>query len=115
MEMNYAKLLFPNGTPGTGGNPREVNGLPKGSEPQNCTVLVTGREKLITAPKDRRDFYIVKTENGTLVFLRICSAMAGYGYDEYVVIHSIIPHANESEYKALRERMNWLDEVKELA
>ena len=57
----------------------EVSGLGRNTQPQNCRILATGGEQ---QGADRRDYYIVEAQQHTLRF-RICTAMAGCGYDEF--------------------------------
>lgn len=59
----------------------EVNGLSEGTVPQNCEILDRGQER---SAKDRREHFLVKTEN-FILFFRICTAMKGSSYDEFAV------------------------------
>jgi hypothetical protein len=61
----------------------DVIGLPKGTVPQNCEVLASGEGKLFMSPVERRVHYLVKA-NGIMFYFRICTAMVGSGYDEFV-------------------------------
>ena len=61
----------------------EVYGLPKGSVPQNCEVLASGRPKLFSG-HEHQEIYLVKTED-FLLLLRICPAGPNAGDGEFVV------------------------------
>lgn len=79
--------LFPGGnlshiSPDHGGM-FEVNGLSEGTVPQNCEILLTGEGSLSLPRCDRRTHYLVRAD-GVLFFFRICTAMKGSGYAEYV-------------------------------
>jgi hypothetical protein len=86
----------------------EVNGLSTGTVPQNCTILQSGKQE--TYNHGRREFYLVKTEE-VLVYLRVCTAWIGSGYDEFAVVCSWEPvdsnDAAEMEHWA-RESMDIL-------
>jgi hypothetical protein len=101
--------MFPAGTV-NGRGCSEVNCLPKGTEPRNCEVLLRGMEK--NSRGDRREFYLVRSQ-GVLFYLRICTAMPGSGYDEFVVIHaSAICEAEQAKVEAYaRSRMDYLQPV----
>lgn len=76
--------LFPTGV-ANGREGREVNGLGKGTVPQNCEVLVTAKGS--SSSGNRREYYLVRCE-GVMLYLRICTAMADSGYDEFAVINA---------------------------
>ena len=95
--QNIAAKLFPEGTVnGRGGV--EINGLPAGSQPQNCEVLLRGAKE--NSRGERREFYLVQCD-AVMLYLRICTAMEGSGYDEFVVIHEV---AEIEEKRALKDR-----------
>ena len=76
----------------------EVNGLPSGSVPQSCDIIAHAQAP--GALSSRRAYYLVRVD-GALVFLRICSAMPGSGYDEFAVIRSVELSAQaQPEYEA---------------
>lgn len=79
--------IFPQPTAtvnGRGGS--EVNGLPRNTVPQNCEIVLSG---LSTSPiTKRQEHYLVRIDS-LLVFLRVCSAYEGSGYDEYAVIRNV--------------------------
>jgi hypothetical protein len=60
----------------------EINGLPKASQPKNCTILAQGVAKS-AHPGVRREHYLIRARGVTLYF-RIGSASPGRGYDEFV-------------------------------
>jgi hypothetical protein len=79
------KLLFPDHEyTGRG----EVNGLSKGTVPQNCKIISSGNERF--QHSGRRMFYLVEVGE-VLVFLRICTAGSYVDYDEFAVIHGWEP------------------------
>lgn len=63
----------------------EVNGLPKGTRPTNCDVLLSGDK---ADRNGRREFFLVDIDH-VFVWLRVCTAMPGCGYDEFAVIHKM--------------------------
>ena len=78
--------LFPEGTvvfckPEHGGS-FEIDGLNKGSTPQNCEVLASGQERGL-ARNERREHFLVRA-GATVFFFRVCSAAPESGYDEFV-------------------------------
>lgn len=79
--------IFPQPTAtlnGRGGS--EVNGLPLNTVPQNCEIVLSG---LCNSPiTKRQEHYLVRIDN-LMVFLRVCSAYEGSGYDEYAVIRDV--------------------------
>jgi hypothetical protein len=84
--QDTVQSLFPDGTvvyckPDHGGA-FEINGLSKGSIPQNCEVLASGQEKRV-AHNGRREHFLVKAGDAVF-FFRICSAAPGSGFDESV-------------------------------
>jgi hypothetical protein len=73
-------IIFPGSSLEVGRS--EVNGLSKGTAPQNCKILMQGQEKFNCS---RREFYLIEVEN-LLIFLRVCEAYPESGYDEFAVI-----------------------------
>lgn len=81
------KKLFPQPTATFAGRSgSEVNGLPKGTVPQNCEIVTSGMDW--SERLGRQEHYLVRVE-GALVFLRVCSAAEGSGYDEFAVIREV--------------------------
>lgn len=106
--MNKQEILssiFPSGdTPHVAqdfGGGYEVTGLPKGTVPQNCEVLASSQEKRFLSPGERRAHYLVRAGGATLYF-RICTAMPGSGYDEFVAGLGFA--TDEEEVKQLESR-----------
>jgi hypothetical protein len=94
--------LFPQRTAifaGRGG--REVNGLPKDTKPANCTVLASGLAK--SSRLGRQEHFLVtvdsplSSEGKAMVYMRICTAYEGSGYDEFAVIYDIVDTAADKE------------------
>ncbi len=81
------KRIFPgeNATFSSRGG-REVNGLAKNTVPQNCEILVCGLARTYTL--GRQEHFLVRVD-GVLLYLRVCTAMEGSGYDEFAVIYSV--------------------------
>ncbi|ARB12325.1 hypothetical protein HYP05_gp137 [Salmonella phage ST-W77] len=79
------ETLFPGCTLGRGGS--EANGLAIDVEPKNCTIIDKFHDNHY-ALNDRRDHYLVSVGE-SLVHLRICSALPGYGYDAFAYIHDV--------------------------
>ena len=63
----------------------EVNGLSKDTYPENCEILMSGQERRVHS---RREWFLVKVD-GVFLFLRICTAAPGCGYDEFAVLHEV--------------------------
>jgi hypothetical protein len=84
MIEDAVKLLFP-GHELT--HSSEVNGLIKGTVPQNCVIIASGQQ---TRTTDRCEFYLVEVGK-LLVFLRVCTASPDSDYDEFAVIHAWEP------------------------
>lgn len=85
--QDILKKLFPNPqTTFSGRNGYEVNGLSKGTVPQNCEILATGLAD--TRLLDRQEHYLVRVGDA-LVYTRVCAAMEGSGYDEFAVVHGV--------------------------
>ena len=82
--QNLLQKVFPAGQCGGRSYGFEVNGLPKNTQPQNCDILVQGQEP--DSRGDRREHFLVRVD-GVLLFFRICTAMEGSGYDEFVAGH----------------------------
>lgn len=95
--MDDVKLLselFPQPTATCDKRGTEVNGLPKDTVPQNCEVVYSG--KRYSSIVKRQDHFLVCV-HGVLVFLRVCSAHEGSGYDEYAVIHTVARTEQEQQ------------------
>jgi hypothetical protein len=60
----------------------EIIGLSKNSRPQNCKILARGQD---TSTDDRREFSLVRAEDGTMLFFSICTAAKDA--DEFVTGH----------------------------
>lgn len=92
----FLKTLFPSLTDfGRGGE--EANGLAKDTYPQNCETLATGQCMFASRRGERREWFLVRTSDGTMGMLRVCQAMPGCGYDEFAVLHRIARGAEECE------------------
>lgn len=91
----FLTFLFPQAIDASGGRSgREINGLPKGTVPQNCDILLSG---LHSSPiTGRQEHYLVRTEN-VLVFLRVCSAHESSGYEEYAVLRETAETPEEQD------------------
>lgn len=61
----------------------DIGGLPRGTEPKQCTILARGTPKSVR-PGERRESYLVRTR-GVVLYFRICSADPASGYAELVV------------------------------
>jgi hypothetical protein len=86
-KQGILKKLFPN--PNATFNGRsgdEVNGLDKGTVPQNGEILASGLAK--NQLLGRQEHYLVRVDD-VLVHTRVCAAAEGSGYDEFAVIHGI--------------------------
>lgn len=77
--------LFPGSVSGRGGS--EANGLEAGTEPKNCIIIDQFHDNHYPL-SERREHYLVSVED-SLVMLRICKAMPGYGYAEFAVSHGV--------------------------
>lgn len=87
MKDTLLSKIFPNGNAdGRGG--REVNGLPANTQPTNCVILKQAPSRF-PCGTDRREWYLVEVD-GYHVLFRICTAMKGSGYDEFVVGHAFV-------------------------
>lgn len=89
------RKLFPQQTAsfdGRGGS--EVNGLPKNTIPENCEILLSGlkNSKIL----NRQEHYLVQVDE-TMIYLRVCSAYEGSGYDEFAVIRDSAETSEEKE------------------
>ncbi len=60
----------------------DVDGLVSGTVPRNCEILLHGVQPHERG--ERRDHYLVRTMEGALMLFRICTALDGSGYDEFV-------------------------------
>ena len=81
----------------------EINGLPENTVPQNCTIL-----QATPSPwNDDRTFYCVVYENPEYkiaINLRVCKAMEGSGYAEFVAVHHFdMLDIDSSNEKILKE------------
>lgn len=75
------------------GDSLEVHGLPKGTVPQNCEVLASGRSKFIWGC-EHQEIYLVKTED-YFVVLRIGPAGPKQSDGEFVVSRAYAPVNDE--------------------
>jgi hypothetical protein len=62
----------------------EITGLPKNSQPQNCEILARGQD---TAVYYRREFFLVRATDGTMLFFSILAAQQDSRYEEFVTGH----------------------------
>lgn len=81
--MNVIELLFPGKPISRGG--QGADGLAKDSKPENCIIHDSFIDKYSSRPSERREHFLV-TVGDTTVYLRICTAMEGSGYDEFAAI-----------------------------
>jgi hypothetical protein len=58
--------------------------LPKNSQPQNCQILARGHD---TVGYRRREFFLVRATDGTVLFFSIPEAEQDSGYEEFVTGH----------------------------
>lgn len=86
--------LFPQPTATFDKRGTEVNGLPKDTVPQNCEVVYSG--KSYSPIVKRQDYFLVRVQD-VLVFLRVCTAFEGSGYDEYAVIRTVARTEQEQQ------------------
>ena len=101
--MNRLQKMFPEGVikyQDASNGSFEVNGLKAGTVPQTGELIVSGEEKLRTQPKDRRTHFVILLDERTIARFRVCTAMAGSGYDEYATgwIRTFDSKANYDEY-----------------
>ena len=92
----FVQLLFPTGVVNHG---TEVNGLIKGTEPQNCIILDRWQD---TTDEFRREFFLVKNEE-YIALLRVCKAGDYVKYDEFAVIQKIALLTAVAEARAIVE------------
>lgn len=78
--------IFPQPTAVISSSADEVNGLPKNTTPQNCEILASGIATI--NPDNRQEHYLLSIDNA-FVYLRICTAAKGSGYDEFAAVHGI--------------------------
>lgn len=100
--MNKKELLqriFPQASATVHGrDASEVNGLPKDTVPQNCDILVRAMNRWDAQRK--QEHYLVRID-GVMLYLRVCTAMAGSGYDEYAAILRVCgPEDNQAEFES---------------
>ena len=85
----------------------EVNGLPKGTQPQGCEILARGLEP--DSRGDRREHYLVRVD-AVMLFFRICTAMEGSGYDEFVAGRGIaVTYEEQVELRNYAE--GWIESM----
>lgn len=86
-KFQFVQSMFPLGTVRKG-DAMEVNGLPKGTEPQGVEIIGRFQDAEYADRGERREFFLVRNDEFFALF-RICTAMEGSGYDEYVAIHHL--------------------------
>lgn len=111
LSESILRKIFPDEslTVGRGGD--ELNGLSKGSKPKNCKVHLKIPSPFSSDRGRRRDFYAVSVPSmyaeGEFHFVefRICDAMEGSGYDEFVAIcaRDIACYSSKKELRELIE------------
>lgn len=71
----------------------EINGLSKHTYPLGSHIILSGLEK--NSRNERREHMLIEAFD-QYIHLRICAAMEGSGYDEFVVIHNMAPVNSEA-------------------
>lgn len=86
-KLSILKKIFPNPNASFAGRDgQEVNGLAKGTVPENCEILSSGMSS--SHLPGRQEHYLVRVDDA-LAYLRICDAMPDSGYAEYAVVYGI--------------------------